>query len=251
MRLLFMGTGAADWDISERRDGEFFRRCTSVMINDDLLLDFNDDTVDFIEATGCDVGKVENILVTHTHGDHYSNAAVNKYFEKNTVVRFEKGAEERIGELAAEKKAISLFEETTVGKYTVVALPANHSVQNSPEQPVHYVISDGEKCIFWGCDGAWLLNRTRHEAAKYKYDLVVFDGTLNDNRGDYRIFEHNNLTMVVEMSEAFKSLGLMKPNSKTMISHMSKYSQYPHDELERYLMPYGIVPAYDGLRTEI
>lgn len=251
MKILFMGTGAADWDISARKDGEFFRRCTSVMINDDLLIDFNNDTLDFIEKTGCGVENVKNILITHTHGDHYTNASVNKYFSKNTAVWFDEGAKEKIGELAADKKVIPLYKETAVGKYTVVAVSANHSVENSREKPVHYIISDGEKCIFWGCDGAWFLNRSWHEMRKYKYDLVVLDGTLNDNKGDYRIFEHNNLNMITEMGEAFKSLEMMKPNSKIMISHMSKYSQYPHDELTAYLAPYGIAPAYDGLTIEI
>ena len=39
MKVLFIGTGAADWKIEKRQDGEFWRRFTGNMINDDLLVD--------------------------------------------------------------------------------------------------------------------------------------------------------------------------------------------------------------------
>ena len=41
MKVTFLGTGAADWDIRAYRDGEFFRRNSSILINDDLLVDPN------------------------------------------------------------------------------------------------------------------------------------------------------------------------------------------------------------------
>ena len=249
MEILFMGTGAADWDIKKRADGEFFRRCTSVMINDDLLIDFNDDTLDYIERHGADMKNIKNVLITHTHEDHYSRGAINRFFEKNTTVWFDKGAEARIGDIKAEKKIMPLYKEVKIGNHTVIAVGANHLVSDSAEQPLHYIISDGEKCIFWGCDGAWIICRSWHEIRKYKYDLVVFDRTLSDKKGDYRIFEHNNLNMIAEMNETFRSLELMKPNSKTMISHMSKYSQYSHEDLEKILKNHGIVPAYDGMKV--
>ena len=71
MKTLFMGTGAADWDITLRREGEFYRRFTSFLINDDLLIDFNLETIDFINQNKISLKNVKNILITHTHGDHY------------------------------------------------------------------------------------------------------------------------------------------------------------------------------------
>lgn len=251
MDILFMGTGAADWDITSRKDGDFFRRRTSVMINNDLLIDFNDETLDYIEKNECSLQNVENILITHTHDDHYSQKAVNKMFGKNTEIRYNAGAKETIGSTNAVQSIIPMFTKTQVGRYSVIAIPANHSVANAAEQPLHYIISDGEKTVFWGCDGAWLLNSSWHEIRKHKYDLVVFDGTLYDQEGDYRIFEHNNLHMITEMSATFRNLKLMKEHSKIMISHMSKGAQYPHEELVEYLKPYDISPSYDGLKIEI
>ncbi len=39
MKIRFLGTGAADWNIEERKDGDFFRRLSSLLVNDDLLID--------------------------------------------------------------------------------------------------------------------------------------------------------------------------------------------------------------------
>lgn len=251
MKILFMGTGAADWNIKNRVGDEFFRRFTSIMINDELMIDCNDETIDFIESSVCDTGRVKNILVTHTHSDHYSAEAVNRVIPSGGTVWCEEGAQPRIGEIYAETKTIPLYTPIKIGGFTVTAVEANHSVEDSAEKPLHYIISDGESTIFWGCDGGWLTNREWHELKKHKLDLAVFDGTLHDERGDYRIFEHNNLRMVAEMSDAFKKCGLMKEGAQIMISHMSRYSQYPHEELEEYLKPHCIVPAYDGLTVEL
>lgn len=247
MKILFMGTGAADWNISEHRGDGFFRRTTSALINDELLIDFNAGSIDFIEKNGTDMGKVRNILITHTHSDHYSRDAVNKVFGENVCILADAGAAARIGETAARQRVMPLYTPTETDGFTVCAVPANHSVEGSCERPLHYIISDGERCLFWGCDGAWLLNSAWHEMKKYTYDMVVLDGTLGDEEGDYRIFEHNNLRMVTEMAETVRNLNLMKENSKIMISHMSRYSQYAKDELERRLAPHNIGAAYDGL----
>lgn len=251
MKILFMGTGAADWNIETRKNETFFRRFTSVMINDDLMIDCNNETLDFIEKNNCDVGKVENILITHTHSDHFSSSAIEKILTPDKTVIGDERAIPRFNGISAVSRSIPLYTPVKVGKYEIVAVAANHSVENSDEQPLHYIISDGEKRIFWGCDGAWLLNKSWHTIRNYTYDLTVFDGTLNDAEGDYRIFEHNNLHMIIEINATFKALNLMNSDSKTMISHMSRYSQYSHSELEKYLQSYNIIPAYDGMEINI
>ena len=49
MKILFIGTGAADWVLKERKDNEFFRRLTAVRINENLMIDCSPDTIDFVE----------------------------------------------------------------------------------------------------------------------------------------------------------------------------------------------------------
>ena len=52
MELLFLGTGAADWNISKRVEGEFFRRFSSALVDGALLIDPGPHIFDFAEKNG-------------------------------------------------------------------------------------------------------------------------------------------------------------------------------------------------------
>ncbi|MBO5059459.1 MAG: MBL fold metallo-hydrolase [Clostridia bacterium] len=252
MKMLFFGTGAADWNIKDRVDGQFHRRLTSVLLNDDLMIDCSTETPDFFETNDVELGNVDNILITHTHRDHYSPAAISQIFHDGSVTV---NAEERsLGKLKAELscsvEGLKLFESKRIGEYDVIAVIANHSVQDPCEQPVNYIISRGDKTIFWGCDSGWIHNLSWHEIRRHKFDLMVFDGTLGDLDGDNRIFEHNNLNMIREIVATMKREEIIKPGGKLMISHMSKYAHGTHEELQKLMDEIGVIVAYDGMEIE-
>ena len=96
MKILFIGTGAADWVLKERKEGEFFRRLTAVKINDDLMIDCSPDTADFAESCAKGLEGVKNIIITHTHSDHYSPDTVRALFGNKVRVWAEKAAEKII-----------------------------------------------------------------------------------------------------------------------------------------------------------
>ncbi len=251
MKILFIGTGAADWVLKDRKGNEFFRRLTAVKINNNLMIDCSADTVDYVNSNG-ELKDVKNVLITHTHSDHYSPETIIDLLGNDVRVWAEKESEKMILSDMPQLKdsVLEIFAENTVGEYTVIPVPAGHSVANRDQTPVNYIISDGDKTIFWGCDSAWIPNYSWHEMKKYKYDLIVLDGTLGDADGDYRIFEHNNISMIKEMSNTIKSQNLLKENGKIMISHMSRYAHKEHNELQKQLDDVGIMVAYDGLEIE-
>ena len=221
MKVLFMGTGAADWKINERRQNEFFRHLTSVRIDDDLMIDCSADTEDYLKMNGISLEKVKNLLITHSHIDHYSPDTIGKLLDKSVTVWSEENTLSYISKDLPDIKLgkINLFEPIKVGDYEIIGVPANHSVADKTQISLHYIIQKGEKTIFWGCDGAWFLNKSWSEIRKYKYDLVVLDGTLGEAKGDYRIFEHNNLQMICEISATMESQDLLKNNCK--IQHLT------------------------------
>jgi phosphoribosyl 1,2-cyclic phosphodiesterase len=77
-------------------------------------------------------------------------------------------------------------------------------------------------------------------------DLAVFDATIGDFSGDYRIFEHNNLNMVIEMK-----CSLEKHIKRVFISHMSRTMHTSHAALVERMKPHGIEVAFDGCEIEI
>ena len=74
MKLRFLGTGAADWDISHPSSDRIFRRCSSCLINDELLIDPGPCVYEFCETFGAAdlTEKVRYIVATHFHSDHIS-----------------------------------------------------------------------------------------------------------------------------------------------------------------------------------
>jgi phosphoribosyl 1,2-cyclic phosphate phosphodiesterase len=81
MKVTFLGTAAAEgypalWCRCERcvvareRGGENLRLRSSVLINDDLLIDPGPDLVGSTIRLGVDVADVQAILITHLHDDH-------------------------------------------------------------------------------------------------------------------------------------------------------------------------------------
>ena len=77
-------------------------------------------------------------------------------------------------------------------------------------------------------------------------DFAVLDATIGFSEGDYRIFEHNNLRMVLEMK-----LTLSRYVKRFCISHMAKTLHGTHSELCLSMQPHGIEVACDGAVFEI
>ncbi len=225
MKLRFLGTGAADWSPKKPDVGEH-RWLSSALINDDLLIDLGPSVPDAIEKYNVDVKKIKYVLNTHRHGDH---------FNEETLKMLQDAGAELVDFSAGDVKII--------GKYEIKALPANHPTCNPT---VHYIIDDGQKRIFYGLDGAWLL-MPEVDAIKEKHvDLAVLDATIGNRPGDYRIFEHNNLKMVVEMKKT-----LSEYIDRFVISHMARTLHDSHEKLSAEMQKENIETAFDGLILEI
>ena len=224
MKITFLGTGAADWRAADHRAWEGYRRNASALIDDVLLIDPGPDVPDALSAFQKDAAKIRYVLNTHRHRDHYC-AQTFACFRDAAFYPMRGG------------------ETLQLGRYRVTALPANHG---TVREAVHFLIEDGEKTLFYGLDGAWLLYDTVAAIKKTHVDLAVLDGTLGEETGDYRVFEHNDLWMVRALKAA------LAPHVKRFcISHMSRKLHKPHDALVADMARDGIEVAFDGAELEI
>lgn len=224
MKIKFLGTGAADWKLEKHKDMDGFRRNSSALIDSCLLIDPGPNVLDAIETFGIDQNEIKYIINTHRHSDHYN---------ENTVASLD----------GAEFVDLCAGEVKQIGKYTVEALAANHA---TVQAAVHFIISDGEKNLFYGLDGAWLLYDEVAAIKKCGIDLAVLDATIGNVVGDYRVFEHNSLEMILLMKAS-----LEKYVKKFCISHMARTLHTSHAELVEYMKQYGVDVAYDGCEIEV
>ena len=222
MKILFLGTGAADFP--ENKDGVVgFRRNASALIDGELLIDPGPWVCDAIKEMNIDVENIKYILNTHRHSDHYCQETLDYLMSKGAKF-FE----------TKDKDTLEL------GEYIVEAYKGNHTVE-----VCHFIIKKAGKCLFYGLDGAWLQYEEILAIWKNKPDLAVLDATVGFQERDWRVFEHNNLNMVIEMKN-----NIGADIKKYVISHMAHTLHTDHDTLSKEMKKHGIITAYDGLEIE-
>ena len=223
MKLLFLGTGAADYNETHRHmDG--YRRNSSALLDGVILIDPGPCVPDAIEQFGVDASAIKYIINTHSHRDH---------FNADTVASLEA--------LGARFITFENGETKMLGGYKITALAGNHSTAVQ-----HFIIDDGKSKLFYGLDGAWLLYDEVAAIKEQGIDFAIFDATVGAVAGDYRIFEHNNLNMVIEMKKSLETY-----IKRFCISHMARTLHTSHEELTSYMKNYDIEVAFDGLEIEI
>src|SRR5262249_33926722 len=110
-----------------------------------------------------------------------------------------------------------------VGRLQITALPANHLIaRNSDKQALHYLIQTPHGNLLYALDGAWMLKQARLIIDKTRLDMIVWDATMAEQKGDYRIFEHNDLTMIAHMEDALKSTGCIDDKTVRVLDHTAR-----------------------------
>ena len=77
-------------------------------------------------------------------------------------------------------------------------------------------------------------------------DLAVLDGTVGFGAGDYRIFEHCDMAMIISMSKTLSQFV-----RRICISHMARTLHTDHATLSSAMAEHGVEVAYDGLTIEL
>ena len=246
--LLFLGTGAADWQRPEK-DG-FFRRNAAALLNGTLLLDCGPMVWDFAESHPGVLDSVTDVLVTHDHEDHLDMRTLWQLAAQRRIrvacdgfARAMIGAHPAIGFVP-----VVPFVPFAAGGYSVMPVTANHdTVQAGVRQACHFIIRtpDG-KTVFYGLDGSWFLRPSWEEMQRHKFDVMVLDCTVGD-RDDWRIFEHNTIPMLRMMVREIESQKLLAPGGRIVASHFARTLHAPPDETARILNAFGVTAAVDGM----
>jgi len=264
MKLLFLGTGAAG--NVKRTEAEVpagSRRCASMLIDDTLLVDVSRQSYDYLVKCGKDPSAITDIFLSHAHGDHFCRDALMQYAEiSGEKIRFwcHKGAVEHLNLTEEDLQKIDLrpveiCDSWETGGVKVTALPANHLVGGftCAEKPLHYIFEKDGKRFYYGCDGGWYtaIEWEYMRANSVVFDAVIFDATVGEDAGNFRIATHNNLAMIRILTLALRQNGMLTENALLIATHFAG-SCYPkdrsHDEIFAEM---GMIAAADGKVIEI
>ena len=262
MKVTFLGTGAADWDINAYVPGRFHRRFSSVLINDDLLIDPGPHVFHFCEHNGTPnlLDGVKNILVTHSHADHFNPQTVKRLCVGRDCALWADPACRRklIRELGEEVAAKIQFVETRhgldyeIGGYKVTSLRSNHATDDPEEDTRLYLVEQDGRILYYGCDSAWIPTVSWYVIKTRPVNAMILELTCGEiATHDWRIFDHNTPEMLDIMLTVFRKYGLFAPDVKYYVSHLACSLHTDHERLVEYLKPRNVTPAYDGLTLEV
>ncbi len=262
LKVNFLGTGAADWPQELFTEGNFFRRNSSILIDDCLLIDPGPHIFNFAEMNGTPgmFRGVKNIIVTHSHYDHFDPENVYRLSQISNVTLW--------GDIACKNKLVAALgkeraeeiefvetktqQEYNIGGYAVTSLRANHVTDVPCEVARMYLIEKDERVLYYGCDSAWIPTESWNIIKEKPINAMILELTCGLTApDDWRIFEHNTLEMLELMIKMFRKYGCFASDVKYYVSHMARTLHGCHEELAKYLMPWNVTPAYDGFEIEI
>ena len=261
MKILFLGTGAADWPLKpEEKMEEGDRRYCSMLIDGKILLDVAPQSYAFAKRLGIDLSHLTDCFISHTHSDHYNKKALLSFAKECGGLRLHlhRDAVPRLGFSEEEKRLFEIlpmgvFDDARAGGYFVTACSANHLVEYSAEQPLHFIFEteDEKKRYLLGGDGGLFTARTWEYMRTLQFDGIVFDATVGDSEDDFRLGTHNSIPMLRLATAAMRRGQMLSEGAHLIASHLARTLHAPKEETERLFSALGITVAYDGLEIEM
>jgi phosphoribosyl 1,2-cyclic phosphodiesterase len=271
MQLTFLGTGASEGypapfcrcprcEKARHRGGRSIRLRASLLVNDDLLIDYND-IVASSALYGVDVSAIETLLITHSHVDHYQPdqffirafpfaitpvPVMQLYAPYDAIAMLDGRITRSPDEARYAAHVAAPGDRWTSGRYAIRAFHATHGTAD----PLLYAVDDGQRTLLYSTDTGLYTAETWEMIREGTYDAVVMDetmGTIPTNGGS----QHLGLDAVIDYRRVFEREGLLKPGARFIAHHFSHGANPHHEDLEDLLRPHGIEVAYDGWRLEL
>lgn len=270
MKIKFLGSAAYDGipapfcgcdtcRKSKEAGGRNLRTRTQALVNDDLLIDYNNDTVSHLMNHVADSQTIEYCLITHNHSDHLcvNDILIPQYSTVSSTVHYyaaERGYRDIQEGLLATPEAqrfvklskIEPMKSFACGQYKVLPIPANHDPDSSP---VFFAIGQGGKRLLYAHDTGVFSDEAIDAVVKFgRFDLVSLDCTGALQKGWRN--GHMCLETDLEVFDGLKNRGALDDRTVKVINHFSHNGNATHDELTAVAEKYNITVGYDGLLIE-
>lgn len=251
--------------------GKNLRTRSNALVDDVFKFDFGPDTFHHALTYGLELGKLEHIIFTHGHPDHFYPAELTNLFPPFAQRTSDQPAELHIwgpdtviqviqNEIGAGLEQhgwvhlheLRPFTTVQVGDALLTPLPANHD----PNQTCFvYIFERGGKRLFYGHDSAYFPDETwaylegRGEGSSVqKVDAVLLGCAFGPNPGTKL---HMNIETCLAVQQRLREAGCAHGGTKFIATHFSHTGGLLHDELEAAFGDSGFIVAYDGLVVEV
>ena len=273
MKLKYLGTGAAEGipgmfcncrvcRNALKIRGKEIKTRSQALLDDKLLIDFPADTYMHILNHGLDLRNIHNVIITHSHADHFypndfwcrfEGIAYDIVEEPLNIYVTEAGYNEALRQLAEDMDEtrvkfhkIAPFEPFDVEDYHIIPLAADH---DSSSNPVIYIIEKGGKSLLYAHDTGIFPDSTWDYLEKYnkKFELISLDCTGMAQKNWIR--SHLCLNTDKEVYDRLTEIGVCDKNTIVYVNHFSHNGMLTHKELVVEAEKYGFLVTYDSLEV--
>ena len=273
MKLKYLGTAAAEGipgmfcncrvcRNALKIRGKEIKTRSQALLDDKLLIDFPADTYMHILNHGLDLRNIHNVIITHSHSDHFypndfwcrfEGIAYDIVEEPLNIYVTEAGynkALRQLGEDMNETRVkfhkIAPFEPFDVEDYHIIPLAADH---DSSTNPVIYIIEKGGKSLLYAHDTGIFPDSTWDYLEKYnkKFKLISLDCTGMAQKNWRR--SHLCLNTDKEVYDRLTEIGVCDKNTIVYVNHFSHNGMLTHKELVVEAEKYGFLVTYDSLEV--
>ena len=284
MRLTFLGTAAsegypdafcacANCQHARALGGPSLRKRSSVLINDDLLIDLGPDLMAAAQIHGITLAAVRYCLQTHEHADHldpshflsrspFSGVHDAPHLHFYATQGALDGALRRAGKhhsvdsLVASGTSepfrlsvhtIAPFQIFAVGPYRVRSVQATH---DPTIVALLYAIERDGRSLFYGTDTGPLLEATwaALRERRHRFNVVILDHTFGLKE---RASGHLNREQFLEHVARMRDEGILADDARIFAHHLAHHSNPVHPELVEIAGQHGYEVAFDGLTITI
>jgi phosphoribosyl 1,2-cyclic phosphodiesterase len=270
MRITFLGTSGSDGypaafcacercTLARSLGGKNLRRRSSVLINDDLLIDLGPDVPAALQALGLSLASVRDVVITHAHDDHFIPITLKYRLPRYGAPDLEtlrlhgsSPALERLDTLPGSPDEMRLEaclaapgKWIEAGRYRMLPLPARHA----PElQPLIYALFEGERGILYATDTGDFPDDAWTTLESVRLAAAILNCNFWEDAGDP---DHLSVPQAIAHVQRLRAAGILGPDAPVYVTHISHRSQPHHDALAGRLAPERIAPAYDGLEFTV
>ena len=284
MDITFLGTSAANafpeafclcdnCQQARRLGGPSLRKRSSILINDDLLIDLGPDIMTAAQMHARPLTHVRYCLQTHAHSDHmdpshllsrspdYGVAGAPRlhFYASRGTLRHAADLlardcepygflDPRTGDmLNLEVHPVEAGQSFPCGDYRVTAVAAQH---DALVEPLLYAVQAGERCLFYGTDTAVLPEETWQalHQSKLRFDLVILDHTYGPQQDGT---DHLSAQQFIAHVARMRAEGLLREEGRAFATHIAHEGNPAHPALVDFAAQHGYEVAYDGLRISL
>lgn len=284
MKLTFLGTAASEGypdafcgcpncEHARRLGGPSLRKRSSVLINNDLLIDLGPDLIAASQTHGVSLADLRYCLQTHEHADHLDPThlvsrsqrsgvpdvkPLDFYASQGGVAKAAAGIGLHLpvnGEAKLDARellnltlhVVEPFQEFEFGSYRVHSVLAAHDPQIVA---LLHVIEQAGRSLFYATDTGPLSDETWNALidAGHRFNVVVMDHTFGLRQ---RATGHMNQEQFREQVDRLYAEGLLADDARIFAHHLGHHSNPPHPELTELTATLGYEVPFDGQTVDV